>query len=129
MPKRKTPETTLETQPIEITLETETQTLRNNLDNLKNKEGVIGYILRNSKSASIDLKDPTKIIDYAIISSTAHETGENLSKIFNLGGIQKILMEGENTKILTLRIGENQLSIFLEKTVDPEKILQETKLT
>jgi len=128
MPKRKTPETSFET-PIEITLDTETQTLRNNLDNLKDKEGVIGYILRNTKSASIDLKDPTKIIDYAIISSTAHETGENLSKIFNLGGIQKILIEGKNTKILTLRIGENQLSIFLEKNVDPNKILQEVKLT
>jgi predicted regulator of Ras-like GTPase activity (Roadblock/LC7/MglB family) len=128
MPKRKTPETSFET-PVEITLDTETQTLRNSLDNLKNKEGVIGYILRNTKSASIDLKDPTKIIDYAIISSTAHETGENLSKIFNLGGIQKILIEGKNTKILTLRIGENQLSIFLEKNVDPNKILQEAKLT
>ena len=32
--------------------------LRENLEEIKTYEGVIGYIMRNSTSAAIDLKDP-----------------------------------------------------------------------
>lgn len=46
--------------------ESETDILQEKLQEIKEQEGIIGYIFRNSKSASIDLKDPTKIIDYAL---------------------------------------------------------------
>lgn len=111
----------------EITLEpaieeATTKDLRLNLESIKAKEGVIGYILRNKKSASIDLKDPTKLIDYAFLSSSALEAGEELAKIFSLGEIKDVVVEGKDVKILSLTVGENKLSIFMEKKVDHNKI-------
>ena len=44
--------------------------MKKNIDRIKSQDGVIGYILRNSKSASIDLKDPAKIIDYATVKGS-----------------------------------------------------------
>lgn len=96
--------------------------LQANLEKIKKQEGVIGYILRSPESASIDLKDPTKIIDYAVLSSTALQTGEELSETFELGEVQRVTMEGKDTKMLSLKIGDQRLSIFMNKEVDHNKV-------
>lgn len=92
------------------------------LEEIKGQEGVIGYILRNSKTANIDLKDPSKLIEYAILSSASLDAGEELSELFNLGSVNNITIEGENIKILSMIFGENKVSIFIEKTAAIEKI-------
>jgi len=69
--------------------ESKGEKIKQNINSIKEKEGVIGYILRNSKSASIDLKDPSKVIDYAILSSSAFETSEELSSILDLGQVNR----------------------------------------
>lgn len=94
------------------------------LDEIKTYKGVVGYILRNSTSAAINLRDPTKIIDYAILSSSALNVGEEFSELFNLGAIKNIVVEGKDVKMLSLTIDENKISIFMEKTVDCGKILK-----
>jgi predicted regulator of Ras-like GTPase activity (Roadblock/LC7/MglB family) len=98
--------------------------LRANLEEIKTYDGVVGYILRNSTSAAIDLKDPTRIIDYAIISSSALDACEELSKLFDLGAVKDIVVEGKGVKVLSLTVGENRISIFLEKGADCERILK-----
>jgi hypothetical protein len=40
--------------------ENKTENLQEKLQEIKDQEGIIGYILRDEKSASIDLKDPKK---------------------------------------------------------------------
>jgi len=122
--KKDFPDTTILTEPIVTEEATLTNDLRTNLEEIKTWEGVIGYILRNTTSAAIDLNDPTKIIDYAILSSSALEASEELSKLFNLGKIKNIIVEGKETKVLSLTVGENRISIFLEKQADHEKILK-----
>ncbi len=122
--KKDFPDTTILTEPIVTEEATLTNDLRTNLEEIKTWDGVIGYILRNTTSAAIDLNDPTKIIDYAILSSSALEASEELSKLFNLGKIKNIVVEGKETKVLSLTVGENRISIFLEKQVDHEKILK-----
>jgi predicted regulator of Ras-like GTPase activity (Roadblock/LC7/MglB family) len=102
--------------------------LRFNLENIRKKEGVIGYILRNSKSASIDLDDPTKIIDYAMLSTESLETAEVASEIFQLGSINSVAIEGNDVKILSLVIGDQRLSIFMDRKVDHNKIYKELDL-
>jgi len=99
---------------------------RANLEEIKTWNGVIGYILRNTTSAAIDLKDPTKIIDYAILSSSALDAAEELSTFFDLGKVKHIVVEGKDIKVLSLILGENKISVFLEKDADCEKVL--TKL-
>lgn len=102
--------------------------LHESLKDIKTREGIIGYILRTPESASIDLKDPTKIIDYAVLSSTALKAGEDLSKIFELGEIQNVLLEGKDTKILSLKVEDQRLSVFMEKNVDHEKIYKDLNI-
>jgi len=98
--------------------------LRASLEEIKTYDGVIGYILRNSTSVAVDLKDPTKIIDYAILSSSAHDVSEELSELFNLGDIENTVIEGKDIKMLSLMINENKISVFTEKNADCEKVLR-----
>ena len=99
------------------------------LENIRSKEGIIGYILRNSKSASVDLNDPDKIIDYAMLSTELLETGEIASEIFELGVISSVVVEGNDVKVLSLVIGDQRLSIFMAKEVDHNRMLKELDLT
>jgi predicted regulator of Ras-like GTPase activity (Roadblock/LC7/MglB family) len=98
--------------------------LRACLEEINAYKGVIGYILRNSASAAIDLKDPTKLIEYAVLSSSALDASEEFSKLFDLGKIKNIVVEGKDVKKLSLTIDENRISVFMEKNADCEKILR-----
>lgn len=123
--KRKSfPEISTVTEPVVTEEAMSENNLRTSLEEIKTYDGVIGYILRNSTSAAIDLKDPTKIIDYAIISSSALDSSEQLSRLFDLGEVKDIIVEGKEVKVLSLVVGENKISIFLEKNGDCERILR-----
>jgi predicted regulator of Ras-like GTPase activity (Roadblock/LC7/MglB family) len=110
------------TEPIALHVTASESDLRARLDKIKSQEGVIGYILRNTTTAAIDLKDPTKIIDYAIVSSSTIDASDELSSLFNLGNIKSIVVEGKKVKMLSMIIDENRISIFMEKNVDCEAI-------
>jgi predicted flap endonuclease-1-like 5' DNA nuclease/predicted regulator of Ras-like GTPase activity (Roadblock/LC7/MglB family) len=99
--------------------------IKQNIEKLKQKEGIIGYILRNSKSASIDLNDPTKVIDYAVLSSSAFEASEELSNTFELGDVKNLGGEGHTVKLLSFTIGENKVSVFMEKNVDHKNVYKD----
>jgi predicted flap endonuclease-1-like 5' DNA nuclease/predicted regulator of Ras-like GTPase activity (Roadblock/LC7/MglB family) len=99
--------------------------IKRSLEEIKGKDGVIGYILRNATSASIDLKDPTKIVDYAVLSSSALEAGNELSDAFSLGDISHVLVEGNTVKLVSLTIGDSKVSVFMKKTFDHKQIYKE----
>jgi len=123
MPKKnKKEQIAAEAEPVEIEATPEDD-LRAGLEEIKEYEGVIGYILRNTKSATVDLKDPTKIIDYAILSSSAFDTSNELSELFDLGNVKNIVVEGKDAKVLSLTSGENKISVFMEKDVEHSKAL------
>ena len=116
------------TEPITAVEEAITaNNIRTRLEEIKNYEGVVGYILRNSSSASIDLKDPTKIIDYAIISSSSIDAGQTLSELFDLGHSKNVAVEGKNVKMLSFTLEENKISVFMNKNADSEKILKKLR--
>ena len=92
--------------------------LRTNLAEINKCEGVLGYILRNASSATIDLKDPAKLVEYAILSSQALDSSQEISELFDIGEIENILIEGKEIKVLCMSIGENKISIFMEKNAD-----------
>ena len=100
----------------------ETEILKAKLESIKDMPEVIGYILRNSRSATIDAKDPTKIIDYAMLSAATIEAAEKLVEVFQLGEAEKIVLEGNTAKLLSLSIGENSISVFMEKNAKEDKI-------
>lgn len=102
--------------------------LRSMLDKIKTREGVIGYILRASTSATVDIKDPGKIIDYAVLSTSALETGENLLEAFGLGKLSSVVVKGKDLKMLLITIGEQRISIFMDKDIDHNSIRKELPL-
>lgn len=87
-------------------------------------EGVIGYILRSATTATIDLKEPEKIVEYAILSSQTLDSTQEISELFELGNVENILIEGKDLKVLCVNIDENKISIFMEKNADHEDILK-----
>jgi predicted regulator of Ras-like GTPase activity (Roadblock/LC7/MglB family) len=114
-------------EPLATEEVTSVNNLRASLEEVKTYDGVIGYILRSSTSAAIDLKDPMKIIDYAVISSSALDASGELSRFFDLGEVKDMLVEGKNVKMLSLTVGENKVSVFMEKAADCEKILRKLR--
>jgi predicted regulator of Ras-like GTPase activity (Roadblock/LC7/MglB family) len=112
------------TEPIAVEEATAVNSLKANLEAIKECDGVVGYIVRNTTSASIDLKDPTKIIDYAILSSSALDAGKVLSELFDLGDANNIVVNGKSIKMVSLIVGESKVSLFMDKSADSEKVLR-----
>jgi predicted regulator of Ras-like GTPase activity (Roadblock/LC7/MglB family) len=98
--------------------------LSKNLAEIRKAEGVIGYILRSTTAATIDLKEPEKIVEYAILSSQVLDSSREISDLFELGDVESTLIEGKETKTLCLVIGENKIGIFMEKNADHADILK-----
>ena len=92
--------------------------LNNNLKNLNKLKGVLGYIIRNTSSATIDLKEPEKLVEYAIFTSQVMDSSMELAELFALGDLNTILVEGEELKVLIMMIKENKINLFMQKSVD-----------
>jgi predicted regulator of Ras-like GTPase activity (Roadblock/LC7/MglB family) len=97
------------------------------LQDIKDQEGIMGYILRGSKSASIDLKDPTKIIEYAVLSSTAYDVSKKLTETLQTGEVDNLVVESEDTKFISTSVNDHQVTIFMEKNVDHSKLFKNLK--
>jgi len=126
--KKETEEITTTDEPVAIETATCQDKLHTNLEEVKTFDGVVGYILRNTTSASIDLKDPAKIADYATLSSTAFEATEELSEIFEIGDFQGMIVNGKNLRMLSLIVDENRISVFMQSNADAEKIMRRIQM-
>ena len=101
---------------------TNAEIIQQKLQSIKDQKGIIGYILRNKKTASVDLKDSTKVIDYAMLSSTALEVGDNMTQSLQMGEVERIVVESETTKLLSMKTNNYNFSLFMEKEVDHDKL-------
>lgn len=129
MPRKKAVQVEVEEEPVDWTPKIQEPAspaaLRGSLDRIKSRAGIIGYIVRGPTSASVDIKDPSKIIDYAALSAEAMDSGDSLVEAFDLGGICSIVVEGKSVKMLLLRKGEQELTVFMEKSVDHNAVYKE----
>jgi len=98
--------------------------LRANLAIINKREDVLGYILRNATTVTIDIKDSARIFEYAILSSQAMDSGKELSALFNLGPIENVVIQGENVKVLCTVVGEQTVAVFAEKDANHVEILK-----
>ncbi len=105
----------------------EFEELQEKLQEIKDQEGIIGYILRSKKSASINLKDPRRIIDYAVLSSTAFDASQEMTEALQIGEPKKFVIESEETKLLSMNVNNHRLSIFMEKSVNHNKLYKNLK--
>jgi predicted regulator of Ras-like GTPase activity (Roadblock/LC7/MglB family) len=98
--------------------------LSKNLAEIRKTDGVIGYILRSTTAATIDLKEPEKIVEYAIFSSQVLESSQEIADLYELDDIKSVLVEGKENKALCMDINGNKISIFMEKNADHDDILK-----
>ena len=96
--------------------------LNEKLAKIRRNKGVIGYILRNTTSATIDLKEPEKIVEYAIFSSQVLDSSQEISDLLETGDVENVLIEGKENKVLCMKIDGNKISIFMEKDADDADI-------
>jgi predicted regulator of Ras-like GTPase activity (Roadblock/LC7/MglB family) len=94
------------------------------LAEIRKLNGVIGYILRSNTSAILDFTEPDKITENAILSSQIHDSCQEITKQFNLGEMENVLVEGENVKVLNMSMGENNISVFMEKNATHSGIIK-----
>ena len=99
------------------------QDLAKDLSKICKREGVLGFILRDASTATIDLKNPEKIVEYALLTSQALESSQELSQLFSIGEFRSALIEGKDIKALCMMVGESKINIFMEKSVDHTELL------
>jgi predicted regulator of Ras-like GTPase activity (Roadblock/LC7/MglB family) len=107
---------------------TKFEALSASLAEIRKLKGVLGYILRSDTSAIIDLNDQDKIIPYAILSSQICESSLEMGKQFNLGATESVLVEGNTVKVLCMSLGENRVSVFMEKSATHAWIIKRIAL-
>ena len=98
------------------------QDWRANLREIRERDGVMGYILRDADSATIDFKDFAKTVEHAMLASQAFDSFEEIKEPLNLGNIESIVIECKNIKMLCIAVGDSTVSIFMEKHVDHAEI-------
>jgi predicted regulator of Ras-like GTPase activity (Roadblock/LC7/MglB family) len=92
------------------------------LAEIRKDKNVLGYILRNETSATIDIDESGKIVEYAIFSSQVLDSSQKISDEFELGDVESVVIEGEDAKALCMKIGENRINVFMKKDADCSKI-------
>ncbi len=101
--------------------------LKETLTEIHEIDGVLCTLLRNSTYAYINLRDNQKIFDLMMLNEHLLEFSEKLLQCFGEDTTKTISFEGKNMKILFLKFGEIQLSVFMKHEVDCCRILD--KLT
>ncbi len=98
--------------------------LSKNLEEIRKTKGVVGYILRNTTAATIDLEEPEKLVEYALLSFEALDSSQEIAELFELGDTESILIEGKENKALCININGNKIGIFMKKDTDHTCILK-----
>jgi predicted regulator of Ras-like GTPase activity (Roadblock/LC7/MglB family) len=86
------------------------------LAEVRKLKGVLGYILRSSTTAVVDLTQKESVADYAMLSYEVHDCAGAVSRQFKLADVECAVVEGQTAKVLCMCIGENRLAVFMEKT-------------
>ena len=91
---------------------------------IQKMKGVLGYIMRGTVSAVLDLAEGDKITHYAFLSYQLHESCLEIAKQLSISEIESALVEGKSLKVLFVKVGENKISVFMEKSADHLGILK-----
>lgn len=94
------------------------------LAEIRKLKGVIGYILRSDTSAIVDLSESDKLTQFATLSYQIHNSSVEVAKEFDLGQPESVLVEGGNVKVLSMSLGENKISVFMEKSAGHQWIIK-----
>ncbi len=86
------------------------------LTEIRKLKGVRGYILRSNKVAVMDLEENALVVEYAMLSSQISTCCTGIAEQFNFSNVASVLVEGKNLNVLCMKVNENLVSIFMDKT-------------
>jgi predicted regulator of Ras-like GTPase activity (Roadblock/LC7/MglB family) len=86
------------------------------LTEIRKLKGVNGYILRSNTAAILDLAEKEHTTDYAMLSSEIQESSQQLIKQYGLADVENMLVEGKDSKVLCMALGENRVAVFMDKS-------------
>ena len=102
--------------------------LSEKLAKIRKMDGIMGYILRGKYSATIDLDDPEKIVEYALLSSKTLASVQALAEGVDTGDVETALLEGQDIKAIFMQKGDNRIDLFMQKNVDHAPILDDISI-
>jgi predicted regulator of Ras-like GTPase activity (Roadblock/LC7/MglB family) len=102
--------------------------LEASLAEIRKMKGVLGYIMRGNNSAVLDLTEKDKISQYAFLSNQLHESCLEIAKQLGVAEIESALVEGRTQKVLFMKIGENKISVFMEKTANHSAVIKRVQI-
>ena len=114
-------------QESEIEEETDYDSLLSAAQEIRRQTEIVGYILKSEEKATVDLNEPTRMIEYALLSSQAFESSEAIASSFDLGAAETIVVEGKNLKALCIDLGPNKISVFMKKSADHSYLVNALK--
>ncbi|MCW4044138.1 MAG: hypothetical protein NWE94_01305 [Candidatus Bathyarchaeota archaeon] len=121
-------QTTQEPATITTTVEDDTfDRLSRKLAEINKHPQVTGYIMRNATSAIINLKNNQHLTETALLAAQTAESATEIARLFNMGAIDSVVITGKDAKTLCTVIGENNISVTMEKNADHDNILQQIK--
>jgi hypothetical protein len=82
-----------------------------------------GFILKNSVRALFNLYNAEDVFDLALLSSELFDSAAKLFEVTSAGTLNHVVLKGSQMSVLCLSDGENQLSIFLDRSTDYNVIL------
>jgi hypothetical protein len=91
---------------------------------IRKLKGVLGYILRNNRSAIVDFEEQEKISEFALLSTCIHDSSVEMVKPFNMSNFESVLVEGKDANVICFTLGENRLDVLIEKST-PETLITE----
>lgn len=91
---------------------------------IRKNNKLTGFVLKNSTQAIADLDKPEEISELALLASRLFNASEKLLSVCNHEQMKNAVMEGSKMRVLCIGIRGNQLSMFMDKSVDYERILE-----
>jgi len=94
------------------------------LAEIRKLKGVVGYIMRGSTSAMLDLPEGGEISQYAFLSHQLNESSFEIAKQLGITQVESVLVEGKKLKVIFVKKGENNISVFMEKSANHLSIIK-----
>jgi len=72
----------------------------------------------------LDLPEGGEISEYAFLSHQLSESSFEIAKQLEINEVESVLVEGEKLKVIFMKVGENKISVFMDKSANHLSIIK-----
>ena len=99
------------------------ENLHSILKEIREKNEILGFILKGSAYAAIDLDSNEDLARFAILVSQLANFSKQVLNLHEEDLVRSVVLEGKELKVLCLNIRGNEIGIMMKKSNDDRKIL------